>query len=194
MSKPEDLIPIRINTLYGFEDVKPFYYLIGYDVVNINTNHIKKTSLHNGHQKYPYVTLETNSNKLNKKCLMHHLIALAYIKNAPFKVVEHLNDVGSDYRVENLLFSNQSSNIKRAFINGHGNRVEKKYKMTMKDGTEYIGTMKEISKKSNIPRQTIYCRFYKKTEGKNIKSVIEIKSTEYRKDSDRKRVSELSTD
>ena len=175
MNKPEDLIPIQIKSLYGFSTVKPFYYLIGYDVVNKNTNYVKKLSLHNGQKKYPYVTLETDDDKLNKKCLLHQLIALAYIRNAPFECVEHLNDDVSDYRVENLLFSNHSSNMKRMFVNGHPNRIDAIFEMTMKNGKKYIGTMKELSKETGIPRQTIYCRFYKQTAGKDIKSVIKIK-------------------
>lgn len=162
---------IKINTLYGCESVKDFYYLDGYDVINANTNHVKAINYLNTKRGYPYVTLETKDSSSNKKCLMHHLIALAYIENKPYDVIEHLNDDAMDYRVENLMFSNQYQNVKRAFENGHPNRIDKIFRLKMKNGSEFIGTMKELSVKTGIPRQTIYCRFYKQTPGRDILSV-----------------------
>ena len=82
--------PVQITSLYGFSNVKDFYYLVGYDVVNMQTGHIKKLSFHK--RNYPYVTLETKDTSSNKKCLLHHLLALAYINNGKFEVVEHIDD------------------------------------------------------------------------------------------------------
>lgn len=179
--------PVRISDLWGCENVKPYYYLFGYNVINANTGHVKTVSKLNTKRGYPYVTLETNGG--NKKCLMHHLIALAYIENKPYDVVEHIDDDANNYNVENLMFSNQRQNIRRAFANGHSNRVDKVFKMTTKDGKEISGTIKELSVITGIPRQTIYSRIYRKSL-----SVIEVRSTDYRKGTDRKTDSGLSSD
>lgn len=172
---------VRVNTLYSYENVKDIYWLKGYEVYNIETGHKKAITMS---QRYPYVTLEQYGKTTPKKCLMHHLIALAYIKNDKFKVIEHLNDDPMDYGIENLLFSNQSANIKRAFINGHSNRVERTYLVTLNDGTQIKGTMKEISRATEIPRQTLYGILYKK-KGKRIRSIVEVRSTDYRKEPER---------
>ena len=169
MTDLKDFEPIQINTLYGFDNVKNSYWLVGYDVVNMKTGHIKKLSYHK--RNYPYVTLETNDNTLNKKCLLHHILALAYIHNGKFEVIEHLDDNPLNYDITNLKFSTQSENLKRAFKNGHGNRIDKTFKVTLKNGESYEGTLKELSALLNIPRQTLYCRYYKQSSGRKIQSV-----------------------
>ena len=170
---------IKISTLCGFENVQDYYYLKGYDVYNTSTGYKKKVTYEpNSHLRYPYVTLERKYGKHGKKCLMHRLIALAYIENKPCAVIEHLNDIRTDYSIKNLMLSNQSQNIHRAFVNGHPNRVDKIFILEMMDGTTYKGTIKEISKETGIPKQTIYCCFYRKSPGKKIKSVIEVRSTD----------------
>lgn len=90
MTDLKNFEPVQINTLYGFDTVKDFYFLVGYDVVNMQTGHVKKLSFYK--RNYPYVTLETSDGKYNKKYLLHHLLALAYIHNGEFEVVEHLDD------------------------------------------------------------------------------------------------------
>ena len=165
----KDFAPVQINTLYGFENVKDFYWLVGYDVVNLQTRHTKKLSFHK--RNYPYVTLETKNSTSNKKCLLHHLLALAYIRNDKFEVVEHLDDNPLNYDISNLKFSTQSENLKRAFENGHSNRTDKIFKVVLKNGESYEGTLKELSARLNIPRQTLYCRYYAQTPGRKIQSV-----------------------
>lgn len=177
--------PVQICTLYGCENVKSYYYLVGYDVVNITTGKTKALCKLNTKRGYPYVTLETVDSTANKKCLMHHLIALAYIKNEPYEVIEHLDDDPMNYSLDNLKFSTQKKNIQRAFENGHSNREEKIFNVAMKNGESHIGTIKELQTKLNIPRQTLYCRFYNQTPGRKIRSVTEVKSTEYRTGTDR---------
>lgn len=181
----KDIQGVQICTLWGCEEVQPYYYLIGYNVVNIKTGHVKAINRLNTKRAYPYVTLETVSAGRNKKCLMHHLVALAYIKNEPYDVIEHLDDDAENYSVENLEFSNQSNNIARAFENGRSNRIEKVFEVVMNNGNKFSGTMKALQKQTGIPRQTLYDRCYKGTPGKKIRSVVEIKSTEYRTGTDR---------
>jgi len=162
----------QICTLYGCEKVKPIYWLIGYKVININTMHIKQMTKLNTKRAYPYVTLDTIDGK-NKKCLMHHLIALAYIKNEPYDVIEHLDDNPMNYNVDNLMFSNQLHNVKRSINNKtfQINRKENIYNVILLDGTRFNGTMKEIAKKSNIDRKTLYNAYYANKPYRNIQSV-----------------------
>ena len=170
--------PVKINTLYGLESVKDFYYMIGYHVVNVESGHIKKLSYHK--RNYPYVTLETKDDSQNKKCLLHNLLALAYIHNGKFEIVEHLDDNPLNYDISNLIFSNQSQNLKRAFKNGHGNRIEKIFEVKLKNGENYIGTLKELSEMLKIPRQTLYCRYYEQTPGRIVQSVTLVNDSDNR--------------
>lgn len=170
--------PVQISSLYGFSNVKDFYYLVGYDVVNMRTGHVKKLSFHK--RNYPYVTLETKNKSSNKKCLLHHLLALAYINNGKFEVVEHIDDNPLNYDISNLKFSTQSENLKRAFKNGHGNRTDKIFTITLNDGESYDGTLKELSSRLGIPRQTLYCRYYNQTPGRKIQRVKLISKTDSR--------------
>ena len=170
---------VKINTLCGFENVKDIYYIKDFDVFNIVTGHKKKvTYIPQGKLKYPYVTLERKNNKYGKKCTMHRLMAMAYIENRPCESVEHLNDVKTDYSIANLLLSNQSENLKRAFVNGHPNRTDKIFIAEMLNGDTHKGTMKELAIKTGISRQTLYSNLYSKHRGKRIKSVIEVRSTD----------------
>ena len=134
--------PVQICTLYGCENVQSYYYLIGYDVVNITTGRTKALCRLNTKRGYPYVTLETVDSTANKKCSMHHLIALAYIKNEPYEVVEHLDDDTMNYSLDDLKFSIQKKNVQRAFENVHFNREERIFNFVMKNGESHIGTMK----------------------------------------------------
>lgn len=169
MTDLKNFAPVQINTLYGLCNVKECYWLVGYNVVNVKTGHVKKLSFHK--RNYPYVTLETNDATSNKKCLLHDILALAYIRNEKFEVVEHLDDNPLNYDISNLKFSTQSENLKRAFKNGHGNRTDKIFEVTLKSGESYRGTLKELSNLLEIPRQTLYCRYYKQTPGRKIQSV-----------------------
>lgn len=182
---------VQINKLHGFHDVKDIYYMKGYDVYNVVSGHKKKITKS---QRYPYVTLERKNKKIPKKCLMHHLVALSYIGNNKFEVIEHLNDNPDDFRIENLMFSSQKENVKRAFTNGHPNRKERLFRVELYTGKKYTGTMRHLSRLLNVPRQTLYCIFYEKRHGKNIMSVTEARSTDYPKGIGREKYSVLSAD
>lgn len=175
---------IKINTLYGYEDVKDIYALDGYDVINTVTGKKKKVSIMS--TGYPYVTLEQNGKTSGKKCTMHQLIALAYIRNAPFEVVEHLDDDKKNYRIDNLMFSTQKANANRAFTNGKHKIKSATYRATLFDGRSMTGTIKQISEAYNIPRQTIYAKIYRGTVGKTIKSIVKTGQQTIEKRSDAK--------
>lgn len=49
--------------------------------------------------------------------------------------------------------------------------IEKIFRLKMKDGDCFVGTMKELSEKTGISRQTIYDRYYNQRPGRKILSV-----------------------
>ena len=88
---------------------------------------------------YPYIILH-NKNKV-KRFAVHRLLAYYFIPNPNnFKIVEHKNDNPSDYRIENLEWSTQSTNIKNGYL--RGNMIRRKgelsgnSKLTEKDVLE----------------------------------------------------------
>ena len=85
-----------------------------------------------------------------------------------------------DYDISNLKFSTQSENLKRAFKNGHGNRVEKIFEVKLKNGKSFTGTLKELSEILKIPRQTLYCRYYAQTPGRTVQSITLVNNSDNR--------------
>lgn len=164
---------IQINTLYTLENVCDFYYICDdYTVINKNTNQIKKVTITK--RGYPIVTLQLKyDSSKNLKVPMHKIIALAFIKNEPYELIEHINDNKLDYRVENLKFSNRMANAQTAKKFGAYNKVESIYKIKCLSGEEKIGTIKELAKQLNAPRITLYDIYYNNRVSKkyNIKSI-----------------------
>ena len=162
---------VQICTLKKYVDVQPYYFTKGYAVININTGKLKAVDVSN--KGYPYVSLQTIEGKV-KKVLLHQLMYFAYINNELYEypqVLEHLNDIKFDYNLDNILLSTQFENMKRMFINGHPNRIDKIYEVEMFDGKILRGTMKELQDMTGIPRMTIYDRFYTQRPGRKIKEV-----------------------
>lgn len=151
---------IQINSLYSLEDVKDYYYVTeDLKIVNINTNYVKKYS--KDYQGYPYVTLESNRGS-NMKVFVHKIIALAFIENKEYILIEHKDDNVENYSIENLEFGNHSTNGKNAFRTGLHKRKEKIFEVTMKEsGDIYTGTIKELVMSTGIPKGTLYDNSYK---------------------------------
>lgn len=40
MTDLKNFAPVQINTLYGLDNVKDFYWLFGYDVINVQKGHV----------------------------------------------------------------------------------------------------------------------------------------------------------
>ena len=91
-------------------------------------------------------------------------------------MIEHINDDKDNNNIENLAFSNQSNNVKNAFINKKNVRNEKVFIVVDMAGNKYKGTAKEISHLSNIPLSTIYyLTLHNKSKGKKVKYIEEVK-------------------
>ena len=165
----KDFAPVQINSLYGFENVKDFYWLIGYDVVNVSTGRKLKYSLHKG--KTPFFAFATKDKTRDKKALLHHLLALAYMRNAPFEAVEHIDANPLNYDISNLRF------VPYSVLMSHANK-RKAYKkrscrifeVTLKNGEIHTGSIPELSARLGIDKQTFYKRYRKQTSGRKIQS------------------------
>ena len=97
-----------------------------------------------------------------KRCLLHRLIAFAFIPN-PLNLpqVNHINGVKTDNRVENLEWCTSSHNIQYAFDNGLQVYSYKSAKLTAQDVMDirtkhkHLKTIK-IMKMYNMERRAIY--------------------------------------
>lgn len=168
---------IQICMLKSLENVKPIYYITDdLKIVNIVTK-TTKSIWYSKRGGYPMVSLERYGSKHPLNVPMHKIVALAFIENRDdYILIEHLDDNPMNYNPENLMFSNHSNNGKRAFINGHSNRVEKQYSVSLCNGKRYTGTMKEISKRTGIKRATLYDHLYHKRRSDIIDKVSLLKS------------------
>ena len=151
---------VRINSLYSLENVRPYYFL-NQKLEIVNARSQKPMKIWTSVRGYPMVTLQADGRKRGINVPVHKLVALAYIENGPYDLIEHKDDNKLDYRVENLKFSNKSSNGKNAFLTGCHIRKERIFKVRMVTGEEHIGTMKNLSSVTGVSRATLYDRVYK---------------------------------
>lgn len=167
---------IQINTLYSLENVQDFYYLDekNLEIVNILTKKTKTISINK--RGYPVVYLQRKDRIHQQNVPMHKIVALALIKNAPYKVIEHKNDNKLDYRPENLTFSNQKNNALRAFDNKKRIVSARVFKVVTIKGMIYTGTIREISKKSGISVGTLYDNFLYRCKDGNCTEITQKKS------------------
>lgn len=145
----------KINTLWSLEDIQDRYVFCHEDkqVYNVETNH--KLKIRVDKQGYCTVSLSSNVKKV-KTVKYHKIIALALINNGPYELIEHIDDDPLNNDVTNLKFSNKRDNMLSAFKNNKVPTEPSKFEIKMKDGSTYVGTMKEISKESGIALGTLY--------------------------------------
>lgn len=164
---------IQISSLYSLEDVQDYYFLTD-SLEVVNTEAGNKLSVYVNARGYPvvFLQLKKGSSMERKQVFMHKLVALAFINNGPYILIEHIDDNKLDYRPENLKFSNHSANGKNAFVTGKHVLHERLFEVILANGDKYQGTMKELAKLTGIPRATLYDRFYKGCPTTNPRSRI----------------------
>lgn len=182
---------IKINELYSLENISDCYYVNdNCQVININTGHIKSQTL--GPRGYFYVSLNEKITNRQVKVCMHKIIALAFINNGPYEVINHIDGNKHNNDVSNLEFCTQAYNTHHAFVNGLVPIYSKKYRIERFVPPFFIsyheGTMKELVNELKIPQGTLYDIFYKDNQIKNTYGILKIeiiedrRSRDYRKD------------
>ncbi len=153
---------IQISSLYSLEDVQDYYFITdSLEVVNIATGTILAITPNKRGYPVVFLQLKKGSSMERKQVFMHKIVALAFINNGSYILIEHIDDNKLDYRPENLKFSDHSSNGKNAFVTGKHLRYEQVFNVILANGDKYQGTMKELAMVTGIPRATLYDRYYK---------------------------------
>lgn len=149
---------IQINKLYSLDDIKDYYYITDdYKILNLETGAEIKIWI--SVRGYPCVSLQRKeSYRTGRNIPVHKIVALAFINNSPYTLIEHIDDNKLDYRPNNLKFSNKSENGKSAFRNGLRYGVCKVYKVNFTDSSVMVGKASTIAKVMNIPKGFLYWR------------------------------------
>lgn len=168
---------IKINELYSLQNISDCYYIDdNLNIINANTNHIKTQTL--GQRGYLYVTLNDKNNK-QVKVYVHKIVALAYIRNSEYEVINHRDGNKLNNSIENLEFCTHQYNTIHAFENNLIPIQARTFKIVFFVKpffeTYLIGTIKDLSNKTRIPVQTLYWIYYNKTYSikYNIMSITE---------------------
>ena len=117
--------------------------------------------------------MQTQDGK-QQKVYEHKLVALAFIKNREYILINHKDGDKENNTVENLEFSDHSHNAIHALETGLYEKPSIIYHLTLKNGKKYIGTIKELSEKTKIPTGTLYDNTYQIRESRKIKSIYTI--------------------
>lgn len=152
-----------INSLWSLENIRDGY-VVCYEnkfIYDIRCTPYKLLKLHPDFQGYLVVSLYQQNSKLPVKNIFYHkILALAFINNGPYELIEHLDDDKLNNDISNLRFSNKRDNGLRAFANNKHVHKSSIFEFCMEDGTIYRGKISEISKQSGIPAGTLYDRIY----------------------------------
>lgn len=148
---------IPLYTLWSLEDVKP-NYVFDTETLNVINTDTDYTLCRNPDKRgYPVVYVPTNhGRRLDVK--LHKIIALAMINNGPYILIEHLDDNPLNFNPDNLKFSNKRENSLSMIRNGLVTFEKSIYRITLADGRQFEGSIKELAKKSGIAAGTIYDR------------------------------------
>lgn len=143
-------------------------------VRSLNYNHTGETrELKQRKYKNGYLGVGLSKNGKIKNCLVHRLVACTFIKNDSPQVktqVNHLNEIKTDNRVENLEWCTKEENIK------HGTRTERAIKKQKNDpktskrivcietGITYSG-IREAQRQTGIRNICACCKGKQRTAG-----------------------------
>lgn len=149
----------KINTLWSLENIIDDYIFNHQDmqIYNKKSNFRKTISIDS--QGYCVVYLQCKDGTC-KSVKYHKIIALSLIRNEPYELIEHLDDNKLNNDVSNLKFSNKRDNGLHAFENKKHVIHPSVFEFCLESGEIYKGTIREISKQSNIPEGTLYDYIY----------------------------------
>lgn len=153
---------IKINSLYSLDNVLDCYVVDEFgNIINSITGKMKKFSL--SKRGYYYVSLSLKNSKKQLKVYVHKIIALAFIKNNKYEVINHIDGNKLNNSINNLEFCSQKKNINHAWNTKLITRKEKIFTVTfLNSKNEISGTIKELANIIKIPKGTLYDLYYKK--------------------------------
>lgn len=161
---------IRVSSLYSLENIQDYYFIDNnLNVMNIETGHVKKAtkSKRDGYLYYTLIDKDHGS----KKVYAHKIVALAFIRNEEYILINHIDGDKANNSVENLEFANKSQNSKHAYELGLVVKPTETYKLVLKNGEVHIGTIKELNKVTGISSGTLYDNVYQNRESRKIKNI-----------------------
>lgn len=147
----------KINTLWSLDDISDIYSICHEDKNVYNTRSGNSLKIQLDFHGYCVLHLSRKDpTKPSRSVFYHKILALAFIKNEPYDLIEHIDDNRLNNDISNLRFSNKRDNMLSAFRNGKVTTEPSRYEIKMKDGKIYTGTMKEIAQQSGIALGTLY--------------------------------------
>ena len=150
----------KINELFSLEWASDCYFIDdNLNIVNVKTGNLKSKTI--GKRGYYYVTLNRRDDNKQVKVYYHKIVALAFIHNGPYDVINHIDGNKLNDSVSNLEFCSQKHNVQHAFKTKLVNRNEKRFLIRFLDGSECVMTAKDASNIIGIPRITLYDLYYK---------------------------------
>ena len=144
------------------------------EIINKVTGAKKSKTL--GVRGYYYVSLNEKVSNRQVKVPVHKIIALAFIKNASYDVINHKDGNKQNNSIENLEFCSAQENCVHAWKTGLIVRAERIFKIQFSDESTLVGTMKQLHEETGIPKPTLYDLFYKRkgSEIHNIYKIVEV--------------------
>jgi len=110
-----------------------------------------------------YRQVNLSNNGIKKNCKVHRLVAIAFIENIENKpIINHIDGVRHNNKVENLEWCTQSENLKHAYKIGNKTPNDAKrynknrsFKIVDTKTNEKYKTITQAAKKYNIKRTTL---------------------------------------
>lgn len=159
---------IPINSLHTLQDIASCYYIdYNCNIININTGKILKPTL--GNMEYYYVTLYDVYGR-KKKVTIHKIVALAFIRNGEYEVINHKDGNKANNSPDNLEFCTQQENAIHAI--NMGLTPVKKYKVTFRENVfEYYDTdtMSSLANRWSIPNDSLRTIFKRGSSSRKYK-------------------------
>ncbi len=156
---------VKDSTIWrSIRQFREYFVSIKGDIVSTKSRRLLKQHLtHTG-----YLRVYVSNDKISKTVLIHRLIAEVFIPNPNnYKIVDHINEIKTDNRVENLRWCTYQQNSNFVYENGRGtNKPVLQYDKNLNLITKYRSSS-EGERKTGVSSSNIssVCRGLTKTAG-----------------------------